>query len=93
MTQLGQNVITVILFYVISAVVRYCYHWCSYSAQRLWLTLLDSTRKLARDHAVLGELCGGQISNRLTELTDDIQRIYKKVSSLLSLYSGLFLVY
>jgi len=53
---------------------------CRYSTQRLWLTLLESTRKLARDHGILGELYGGQISNRLTELTDDVQRIYKKVS-------------
>ena len=53
---------------------------CSYSTQRLWLTLLETTRKLARDHGILGELYGGQISNRLTELTDDVQRIYKKVS-------------
>jgi len=52
---------------------------CSYSTQRLWLTLLETTRKLARDHSILGELYAGQVSNRLTELTDDIQRIYKKL--------------
>ena len=51
----------------------------SCSTQRLWLTLLETTRKLARDHGILGELYSGHISNRLTELTDDIQRIYKKV--------------
>jgi len=52
---------------------------CSYSTQRLWLTLLETTRRLARDHGILGELYGGQMSNRLIELTEDVQRIYKKV--------------
>jgi len=62
----------------------------SYSTQRLWLTLLETTRKLARDHGILGELYGGQISNRLTELTEDIQRIYKKVSCLIHFLLLLF---
>jgi len=71
------------------------YELYSYSTQRLWLTLLETTRKLARDHGILGELYGGQISNRLTELTDDIQRIYKKVGCmidcLLFIYLGPFI--
>ena len=53
--------------------------WPGYSTYTIWQTLLGTTRKLGRDHAVLAELYSTHMSNRLTELVDDVQRIYKKV--------------
>ena len=46
-----------------------CFSVSSYSTQRLWLTLLDTTRRLARDHGLLGELYAGPISNRPVSYT------------------------
>jgi len=53
--------------------------WPGYSTYTIWQTLLGTTRKLGRDHGVLAELYSTHMSNRLTELLDDVQRIYKKV--------------
>jgi len=54
--------------------------WPGYSTYTIWQTLLSTSRKLGRDHAILAELYSNQMSSRITELTDDMQRIYKKVS-------------
>jgi len=62
--------------------------WPGYSTYTIWQTLLGTTRKLGRDHAVLAELYSTQMSNRLTELVDDVQRIYKKVLSFFLLLSA-----
>ena len=53
--------------------------WPGYSTYTIWQTLLGTTRKLGHDHAVLAELYSTHMSNRLTELVDDLQRVYKKV--------------
>ena len=55
--------------------------WPGYSTYTIWQTLLGTTRKVGRDHAVLAELYSTHLPNRLTELVEDVQRIYKKVLS------------
>lgn len=54
--------------------------WPGYSTYTIWQTLLGTSRKLGRDHAVLADLYSTQMSNRIVEMTEDLQRIYKKVS-------------
>ena len=61
--------------------------WPGYSTYTIWQTLLGTTRKLGHDHAVLAELYSTHMSNRLTELVDDLQRVYKKVPFLFSMLS------
>ncbi len=53
--------------------------WPGYSTYTAWQTLLSSTKRQSKDHQVMGELYGSQMSNRFTELMEDIQRMYKKV--------------
>jgi hypothetical protein len=53
--------------------------WPGYSTYTMWQTLLSTSRKLGRDHAVLADLYSTQMSTKISELTDDVQRIYKKV--------------
>ena len=70
-------------FYVISYLFcgdRY-ETWPSYSTYGVWQTLLTVTRKLGRDHGILGELYNGHVHNQLNELVEDVQRVYKKVGS------------
>lgn len=56
--------------------------WPGYSTYTAWQTLLSSTKRQSKDHAVLGEMYNNQMSNRFTELMEDIQRMYKKVTHL-----------
>lgn len=41
--------------------------------------MLGVTRKLGRDHGVLGELFSTHMSNQLNDLVEDVQRVHKKV--------------
>lgn len=52
--------------------------WPGYSTYTIWQTLLSTTRKVSKDRGVLGELYSAQIYTKLSELTEDVQRIYKR---------------
>lgn len=52
--------------------------WPGYSTYTIWQALLGTTRKMGRDHGILSELYNTQMCARLAELSEDIQRIYKK---------------
>ncbi len=56
--------------------------WPGYSTYTIWQTLLGTTRKMGKDHGVLGDLYNTQMSSRLLELSEDVQRVYKKVCCL-----------
>ena len=60
---------------------NWCRHdsWSSFSTYSVWQTLLGVTRKLGRDHGVLSELLSNHVSNQLSDLVEDVQRVYKKV--------------
>ena len=53
--------------------------WPNYSTYNVWQTMLGVTRKLGRDHGVLGELFSTHMSNQLNDLVEDVQRVHKKV--------------
>ena len=54
--------------------------WPGYSTYTCWQTLLASTKRESKDHAILSDLYNTTMSNRFNDLMDDIQRIYKRVS-------------
>ena len=62
--------------------------WPGYSTYSIWQTLLGTTRKLGKDHGILGDLYNTQMTIRLTELSEDIQRVYKKVRNLRFIYQN-----
>ena len=54
--------------------------WPGYSTYTCWQRLLASTKRQSKDHQILSDMYTNQMSNRFTELMDDTQRIYRKVS-------------
>lgn len=54
--------------------------WPGFSTYTCWQTLLGSTKRQSKDHAILSELYNLQMSNRLSDIIEDVQRIYKQVS-------------
>lgn len=54
-------------------------NWPGYSTYTCWQTLLASTKRVSKDHAIAGELYNGQMCNRLADLIDDLQRMYRNV--------------
>ncbi|ELU00651.1 hypothetical protein CAPTEDRAFT_225880 [Capitella teleta] len=51
--------------------------WPGYSTYTCWQTLLASTKRVSKDHAIAGELYSGQMCNRLADLGEDLQRMYR----------------
>ena len=54
-------------------------HWDKYSTFNCWSQLLEITRKQSHDHGILAEICGSHVVNRLIEIQENSQRIFKKV--------------
>lgn len=53
-------------------------HWPLVGAFGCWQAALDNTRALARDHAALADLYGGQLAARLQRAADDALRLHRK---------------
>jgi hypothetical protein len=54
-------------------------HWDKFSTFNCWSQLLEITRKQSHDHGILAEICGSHVFNRLSEIQENSQRIFKKV--------------
>lgn len=54
-------------------------HWSLFSSYSCWQHLVDQTRTLSKDHAALSEIYSAHLVSKLSQVTEDIQRIYKKV--------------
>jgi SLIT-ROBO Rho GTPase activating protein len=59
--------------------------WPGYSTYTMWQTFLETTRKLSKDHQTLADIYGGQLYPQLTELSEDLQRMYKKCRTFLTI--------
>ncbi|XP_060578641.1 SLIT-ROBO Rho GTPase-activating protein 1-like [Ruditapes philippinarum] len=53
-------------------------HWDKFSTFNCWSQLLEITRKQSHDHGILAEICGSHVFNRLSEIQENSQRIFKK---------------
>lgn len=49
------------------------------SVYSCWNSLVNQTRKDARDHAAMADVYLNNIIPRFTQVQDDVQRIYKRV--------------
>ena len=46
----------------------------------MWQTMLGITTKQSRNHNILADTFSNILTSKFTQLLDDMQRIYKKVS-------------
>ena len=53
--------------------------WVPYSTYKMWQTLLGNTTKQSRNRAILAETYCSVVCQKLAQLSDDLQRVYKKV--------------
>ena len=53
--------------------------WQWFSSMQVWEQLVNQTKRSSRDHAALAEIYSTHISQRCTNITEDIQRMHKKV--------------
>ena len=42
---------------------------------------MAQTRRTSRDHSALSEVYGGHITQRCTQVNEDLQRVFRRVSS------------
>ena len=54
-------------------------HWDKFSTFNCWSQLLEITRKQSHDHGILAEICGQHVYNRLAEIQDNSQRLFRRV--------------
>lgn len=54
--------------------------WHLFSSYATWQHLVAQTRRQARDHAVLSDIYANTIIQRLNQVTEEVQRIYRRVS-------------
>uniref|UniRef100_T1IUP1 SLIT-ROBO Rho GTPase-activating protein 1 n=1 Tax=Strigamia maritima TaxID=126957 RepID=T1IUP1_STRMM len=52
--------------------------WHLFSTYSCWQELINSTKRDSRDHAVLGDIYGANIIERLGQAIEDVQRMYKR---------------
>jgi len=57
--------------------------WTAFSTYKMWQTMLGITTKQSRNHNILAETFSSILTSKFTQLLDDMQRIYKKVSLIL----------
>ncbi|ESO05026.1 hypothetical protein HELRODRAFT_191557 [Helobdella robusta] len=62
--------------------------WNGYTTCTAWQGLIASTKQNGKDNASLCEIVNNLIVNRLFEVSEDIQRIYKKCMKTYHLYHG-----
>ena len=46
---------------------------------QVWEQLVNQTKRASKDHAALADIYGTHISQRCNNITEDLQRMYKKV--------------
>ena len=51
-----------------------------FSSYSCWQLLMNQTRQESRDRAALSDVYSNVITNKLSRISDDLQRIYKRVS-------------
>ena len=54
--------------------------WHLFSSYATWQHLVAQTRRQARDHAVLSDIYANTVIQRLNQVTEEVQRIYRRVS-------------
>ncbi|XP_014277540.1 SLIT-ROBO Rho GTPase-activating protein 1 isoform X1 [Halyomorpha halys] len=52
--------------------------WSLFSSYSCWQHLVEQTRTLSKDHAALSEIYSAHLVSKLSQVMEDIQRIYKK---------------
>lgn len=53
--------------------------WPLFSSYACWQQLVTQTRNLSRDHSALAEVYSTHLVSRLSQVMEDVQRIYKRV--------------
>ena len=53
--------------------------WHLFSSYACWQHLVAQTKRQARDHAILGEIYSTTVIQRLSQVTEEVQRIYRRV--------------
>ena len=53
--------------------------WQLFSSMQVWEQLVNQTKRASKDHAALADIYGTHISQRCNNITEDLQRMYKKV--------------
>lgn len=54
--------------------------WSLFTSYSCWQQLVLQTKNLSKDHGALGELYSTHLVSRLSQVAEDVQRIYKRVS-------------
>ncbi|CAG9864812.1 unnamed protein product [Phyllotreta striolata] len=52
--------------------------WSLFSSYTCWQQLVAQTKNLSKDHAALSEVYSNHLVNRLSQVMEDVQRIYKR---------------
>ena len=52
------------------------------SSKEVWNQLVTQTKKKSKDHAALAEIYSTHITQRCTNINEDLHRMYRKVSYL-----------
>ncbi|XP_052282439.1 SLIT-ROBO Rho GTPase-activating protein 1-like isoform X2 [Dreissena polymorpha] len=53
-------------------------NWDKFSTFNCWSQLLEITRRQSHDHGILAEICGTHVYNRLADIQENSQRLFKK---------------
>ena len=51
-----------------------------FSSYSCWQLLMNQTRQESRERAALSDVYANVVTNKLSRISDDLQRIYKRVS-------------
>jgi hypothetical protein len=54
--------------------------WSLFTSYSCWQQLVLQTKNLSKDHGALSELYSTHLVSRLSQVTEDVQRIYKRVN-------------
>lgn len=54
--------------------------WPLFSSYTCWQQLVTQTKNLSKDHVALSEVYSTHLVSRLSQVMEDVQRIYKRVS-------------
>lgn len=58
--------------------------WHLFSSYASWQHLVAQTKRQARDHAILSDIYANTVFQRLGQVTDEVKRIYQRVSPALN---------
>jgi len=62
--------------------------WAAFSTYKMWQTMLGITTRQSRNHNILAETFNSILTSKFTQLLEDMQRVYKKVSLFIVWYTG-----